>query len=88
MTSADGFARLLLVPLAIIVVAFLLVPLARLVLVAGQGAHGAAEYLVALTSPRYFRTLIATLVLSLAVTAATSTCRSMRSNSGPEIRVW
>ena len=71
MRSADRLARLLLLPIVAFTAAFLIVPLARLVLVAGQGPAGGAEYLAALTNPRYFHVLVATLLLSLAVTATT-----------------
>ncbi len=71
MPSADRLARLFLLPLAMFVLAFFLLPLVRLVLVAGQGPNGAWEYLVILTNPRHLATLGATLVLSATVTLAT-----------------
>ncbi|WP_341991825.1 ABC transporter permease [Azorhizobium sp. AG788] len=71
MNSADRLARLFLLPLGVFVLAFFLLPLVRLVLVAGQGPNGAWEYLSILTNARHLGTLVATLVLSIAVTLAT-----------------
>lgn len=61
----------LVLPVLIVVVAFFLLPMARLVVVAGSGADGAAAYFAVFTTPRYFESLVATIVLSLSVTAAT-----------------
>ncbi len=61
MNSADRLARLLLLPLGAFVLAFFLLPLVRVVLVAGQGPNGAAEYLAVLTNPRHLTTLLSTL---------------------------
>lgn len=71
MPSADRLARLFLLPLGLFVLAFFLLPMARLVAVAGSGPNGLGEYLVLVTSPRHFSTLIATLVLSATATLAT-----------------
>ncbi|MFG1204007.1 ABC transporter permease [Xanthobacter aminoxidans] len=71
MHSADRLARLFLLPLFLFVAAFFLLPMVRLVGVAGSGPNGMAEYFAILTNPRHFATLVATLVLSAAVTAAT-----------------
>lgn len=71
MSGADRLARLCLLPLLLFAAAFFVLPMARLVLVAGQGPDGAREYLTILTNPRHLRTLLATLVLSAGVTAAT-----------------
>ena len=65
------FDLLLLLPLAVFTAAFLLIPLAELVLVAGSGTSGAAAYVAILTEPRYRASLFATLALALATTAAT-----------------
>eukprot|EP01031_Cornospumella_fuschlensis_P015716 gene15716-19200_t len=71
MPSADRLARLFLLPLGVFVLAFFLLPLVRLVLVAGQGPNGAWEYLSILTNARHLGTLLATLTLSITVTLAT-----------------
>ncbi|MGR7994211.1 ABC transporter permease [Xanthobacter sp. ZOL 2024] len=71
MTSADRLARLFLLPLFLFVAAFFVLPLVRLVAVAGGGPNGATEYLAILTNPRHLQTLISTLLLSAAVTFAT-----------------
>jgi putative spermidine/putrescine transport system permease protein len=66
-------ARLLLmaVPAFIVFAAFFLLPLARLVAVAGDGPEGAANYIAILTHPRYLHSLIATVLLSAGVSFAT-----------------
>lgn len=71
MNSADRLARLMLLPLGVFVLAFFLLPLVRVVMVAGQGPNGAAEYLLVLTNPRHLSTLVSTFVLSAGVTLAT-----------------
>jgi putative spermidine/putrescine transport system permease protein len=62
---------LLAVPAFVVFAAFFLLPLARLVAVAGQGPEGAATYLAVLTNPRYLHSLIATILLSTGVSLAT-----------------
>jgi len=57
-------------PLVIFTLAFLAIPLARLVLASGEGDDGWAIYLTILQTPRYLSTLIQTVVVSLSVTAA------------------
>ncbi|MEI4263047.1 ABC transporter permease [Roseovarius sp. D0-M9] len=64
------FVLLCLLPLAIFTLAFLAIPLARLVLASGEGDDGWGIYLTILQTPRYLSTLIQTVVVSLAVTAA------------------
>ncbi|GGF48984.1 ABC transporter permease [Azorhizobium oxalatiphilum] len=71
MPSADRLAKLFLIPLGAFVLAFFLLPMVRLVAVAGSGPNGLAEYLVLITNPRHFGTLIATLLLSATATLAT-----------------
>ncbi|MTJ80421.1 MAG: ABC transporter permease [Telmatospirillum sp.] len=51
--------------------AFWLLPMARLALFAADGREGWAAYLTVVTHPRYFESLVATVLLSAAVTAAT-----------------
>ena len=61
----------LLAPAAAVFAAFWLLPIARLTLVGASGPDGIATYAAVLTHPRYFRSLVSTLVLSGAVTVAT-----------------
>jgi putative spermidine/putrescine transport system permease protein len=68
--SHRSFLLLCLVPLASFALAFLAIPLVRLVLASGEGAEGWAIYLTILRTPRYLATLGQTLLVSLAVTAA------------------
>ena len=68
--SHRSFLLLCLVPLASFAMAFLAIPLVRLVLASGEGAEGWAIYLTILRTPRYLATLGQTLLVSLAVTAA------------------
>jgi putative spermidine/putrescine transport system permease protein len=60
----------LLAPAAAVFTAFWLLPMARLAGVAGSGPLGLGAYAAIITNPRYLRSLIATLLLSAAVTAA------------------
>jgi putative spermidine/putrescine transport system permease protein len=68
----DG-ARLILLatPAFIVFAAFFLLPVARLVVVAGQGPDGLATYAAILTHPRYLRSLVATVLLSAGVSLTT-----------------
>jgi len=61
----------LLAPAAAVFAAFWLLPIARLTVVGASGPDGIATYAAVLTHPRYFRSLVSTLVLSGAVTVAT-----------------
>jgi putative spermidine/putrescine transport system permease protein len=65
------FLRLCLLPLAIVVVAFFLLPMAKLAMVAGSGKLGLSAYAAILTEPRYRATLINTVALATAVTVVT-----------------
>ena len=58
----------LLAPAAAVFAAFWLLPIARLTLVGASGPDGIATYAAVLTHPRYFRSLVSTLLLSGAVT--------------------
>ena len=69
--SRSTFVFLCLAPLLVVVGAFFLLPMARLVVAGGSGPDGAAAYLAILTEPRYRDSLIATLILSAATTVAT-----------------
>ncbi len=61
----------LLLPLGILTGAFFLLPTARLIAVGASGEAGLAGYLAVLTTPRYFESFVATILLSLGVTAVT-----------------
>ena len=62
------FAWLCLLPLAIVVLAFFVLPMLRLMIVGGGGPQGVAAYAAILTEPRYRATLINTVVLAAATT--------------------
>lgn len=61
----------LIAPAGAVFAAFWLLPMARLAAVAGSGPLGLAAYAAILTNPRYFQSLVATILLAAAVTAAT-----------------
>ena len=61
---------LLTLPAVAIFTAFWLLPMVRLSAVGASGPGGMATYWLVLLDPRYLRSLLATVVLSLAVTAA------------------
>jgi putative spermidine/putrescine transport system permease protein len=69
--SHRSFVWLCLVPLAVVTVAFFLLPMTRLILVGAGGPKGLAGYLAILTEPRYRVTLINTVALSVATTFVT-----------------
>jgi putative spermidine/putrescine transport system permease protein len=63
---------LFVLPALVFFAAFFLLPMARLVAVGGSGPGGAAATCAAIiATPRYFRSLVSSLVLSLLVTGAT-----------------
>src|SRR5260370_37788600 len=62
---------LLMAPAAAAFAAFWLLPMARLAAVAGSGPLGIAAYAAILTNPRYFASLVATILLSAGATDAT-----------------
>jgi putative spermidine/putrescine transport system permease protein len=64
------FVMLCLLPLAVFTLAFLAIPLGRLILGSGEGEAGWAIYLQILQTPRYLSTLVQTVIVSLAVTVA------------------
>src|SRR5512135_1083990 len=68
-----GDARLLLLALPALAVfsAFWLLPMARLVQVGASGPRGFAAYAAVVTDSNYFASLVSTVLVSLAVTAAT-----------------
>ena len=65
------FIRLCLLPLAVVVIAFFLLPMARLVIAGAGGPQGLAAYAAILTEPRFRATLFNTVILATATTAAT-----------------
>jgi len=69
--SRAAFLRLCLVPLAAVAGAFFLLPMAKLMAVGASGDSGLAAYAAILLEPRYRATLINTVVLATATTAAT-----------------
>jgi putative spermidine/putrescine transport system permease protein len=73
MTSISGpaFVRLCLLPLALVVAAFFLVPMVRLVITGANGPDGLWAYAAILTEPRYRATLINTVLLAAATTVVT-----------------
>jgi putative spermidine/putrescine transport system permease protein len=69
--SKKTFVQLCLVPLAVVVAAFFVLPMARLVIAGAGGSKGLAEYAAILLEPRYRSTLLNTILLAAATTAAT-----------------
>lgn len=61
----------LLLPAAVVFIAFFLFPLAHLALIGGTGSLGWAAYLAVLTETRYLSSLVSTVVLAAATTAGT-----------------
>lgn len=59
---------LLSLPVGIFFVAFFIVPMAKLAVVGGTGEDGLSAYLTLLTVPRHFESMVATTLLSIAVT--------------------
>jgi putative spermidine/putrescine transport system permease protein len=62
---------LMMAPAAIVFTAFFLLPLGRLFLIGLGGKEGIAAYASIVTDPRHFDSLVATLLLSISVTAVT-----------------
>ncbi len=69
--SPKTFVRLCLLPLAVVVVAFFLLPMVHLVITGASGERGLSAYAAILTEPRYRVTLINTVLLAAATTLAT-----------------
>jgi putative spermidine/putrescine transport system permease protein len=69
--SRSVFVWLCLMPLAVVVAVFFLLPMARLVVTGAGGPQGLWAYVAILTEPRYRATLISTVLLATATTAAT-----------------
>jgi putative spermidine/putrescine transport system permease protein len=62
---------LLMLPVGVVFAAFFLLPMARLVAVGAGGPLGPAAYAAVVTEPRYFRSLLSTVLLAATVTALT-----------------
>jgi len=60
---------LLILPAAIVFVAFFVVPMANLVAIGTTGEDGMAAYFSVFTTPRHLESMVATVLLSLGVTA-------------------
>jgi len=65
------FVWLCLLPLAVVVLAFFVLPMVRLMIVGGSGPQGLAAYAAILTEPRYRATLINTVLLAAVTTVVT-----------------
>jgi len=61
---------ILILPVLIVFFAFFLLPMAELVMIGGSGERGFAEYLTVINTPRHLESLVATVLLSAAVTVA------------------
>jgi putative spermidine/putrescine transport system permease protein len=68
--SKRAFVRLCFVPLAVLVTAFFVLPMARLVLIGASGDQGLRAYAAILLDPRYRATLLNTVSLAAATTIA------------------
>lgn len=68
--TLNTFLRLCLLPLAAVTIAFFLLPMVRLMIVGATGDLSLRAYAAILTEPRYRATLINTVVLAAATTAA------------------
>lgn len=68
--SSNAFVRLCLLPLFVFTLAFLALPLVRLIMSASSSATGWGIYWQILTTPRYTTALFQTVLVSLAVTVA------------------
>jgi putative spermidine/putrescine transport system permease protein len=61
----------LMLPAAVVFLAFFLIPLAHLFLIGGSGASGWGAYLAVLTEARYFSSLLSTVTLAAVTTVTT-----------------
>src|SRR5215472_14612412 len=69
--TLKSFLNLCLLPLAVAVIAFFVLPMAKLVAVGASGKSGLAAYAAILLDPRYRGTLVNTVLLAAAVTLTT-----------------
>lgn len=68
----DRFTQIaLLLPAAVVFIAFFLLPLGNLFVIGGSGRLGWGAYLAVLTEPRYLSSLLSTVLLAAATTVAT-----------------
>lgn len=70
MSQRTLFTLVTAMPMVVFALAFLLLPLTRLVMASLEGEQGAALYLEVLLNERYLRSLLATVAVSAAVTVA------------------
>lgn len=71
MKSDRSLLIALLLPAAVVFIAFFVLPLANLFMIGGTGKMGWAAYSAVLTEPRYLSSLLATVVLATVTTVAT-----------------
>ena len=71
MNSDRGLLGVLLLPAAVVFLAFFLLPLAHLFLIGGSGQAGWAAYGAVLTEARYLSSLISTVILATVTTLST-----------------
>ena len=64
------YLAVFLIPAFVVFLTFFLLPMAKLVMVAGSGPSGFMEYLTVIRTPRHFESLVATVLLSAATTLA------------------
>jgi putative spermidine/putrescine transport system permease protein len=69
--TSTSFLRLCLLPLGLTLLAFFLLPMARLIITGASGPLGVNAYAAILLEPRYRATLFNTVVLATATTVAT-----------------
>src|SRR5215831_13809204 len=69
--TLKSFLNLCLLPLAVAVIAFFVLPMAKLVAVGASGKSGLAAYAAILLDPRYRGTLVNTVLLATVVTLTT-----------------
>src|SRR5262245_36688593 len=67
----DARLALLAMPFIVLFAAFFMLPMARLFMASIGGPAGMASYLAIVTEPRYFSSLVSTLVLAFVVTVLT-----------------
>jgi len=69
--AENSLLLVLVLPLIAVVTAFLLLPLAQLVLIGASGEQGWSSYILILGNPRYLNSIVTTVALSTSVTAVT-----------------
>ncbi len=60
----------MLIPAFVVFVTFFLLPMAKLIVLAGSGEAGLGEYMTVIKTPRHFESLVATVLLSATTTIA------------------